>query len=240
MRRNLSVEFMFEAFVGIYVVSVVVLCWRRPLWASLLLAGGLVIQLWLWREKADAAMMVAATLLGTPSEILCVKFGIWSYHAPGLVFGIPVWIPFVWASLLCLFRRISLSIYSLTWRVWPSSKMVARKVFLGMLGGVIVVYYLATIAVIMRTIAIAYTIFMIPAVIFWHGGRDILIFFVGAALGTLGEYICIKLGFWHYHYPVFMSIGIPLSLPLAWGLSSVITGRIAGIWEKRKELQMSS
>lgn len=240
VRRNLSVEFMLEVFVGIYVVSVVVLCWRRPLWASLLLSGGLAIQLWLWREKADTVMMVAAALLGTPSEILCVRLGVWSYHAPGLVFGIPVWLPLVWASLLCLFRRISISINSVIWRAWPGSKMVARKVFFGVLAGVIVVYYLATVSVIMRAIAIVYTVFMIPAVIFWHGARDILIFFVGAALGTLGEYICLKLGFWHYHYPFFRSIGVPMSLPLAWGLSSVIAGRVARIWEKRKELQMSS
>ncbi len=235
MRRDLSIEFMSEVLIGIYVVAVVVLYWRSPLWASLLLGGGLGIELWLWREKADAAMMAAAALLGTPSEILCVRLGVWSYHAPGLIFGIPVWIPLVWASLLCLFRRIALSTDSLIWRVWPSTKMVARKIFFGVLVGVIVVYYLATVSVIMRTIAVVYTAFMIPAVIFWHGSRDILIFFIGAALGTLGEYICIKLGFWHYHYPFFRSLGVPISLPLAWGLSSVIAGRIAGVWEKAEQ-----
>jgi hypothetical protein len=240
MRRDLSIEFMSEILIGIYVVAVVVLYWRNPLWASLLLGGGLGIQLWLWREKADAAMMAAAALLGTPSEILCVRLGVWSYHAPGLVFGIPVWIPLVWASLLCLFRRIALSTHSVIWRVWPSSKMVGMKIFFGVLGGVIVVYYLATVSVIMRTIAVVYTAFIIPALIFWHGRRDILIFFIGAALGTLGEYTCIKLGFWHYHYPFFRSLGVPVSLPLAWGLSSVIAGRIAGIWEKAEEARRSS
>lgn len=240
MRRDLSIEFMSEGLIGIYVVAVVVLYWRSPLWASLLLGGGLGTQLWLWREKADAAMMVAAALLGTPSEILCVRLGVWSYHAPGLVFGIPVWIPLVWASLLCVFRKIALSIHSMISLVWPSSKMVVREIFFGVLGGLIVVYYLAAVSFIMRTIAVVYTAFMIPAVIFWHGRRDILIFFIGAALGTLGEYICIKLGFWHYHYPFFRSLGVPVSLPLAGGLSSVIAGRIAGIWEKAEEAGLSS
>jgi|GEM_PF-4946825 len=144
MRRDLSIEFMSEVLIGIYVVAVVVLYWRSPLWAGLLL------------------------------------------------------------------------------------------------GGLIVVYYLAAVSFIMRTIAVVYTAFMIPAVIFWHGRRHILVFFVGAALGTLGEYICIKLGFWHYHYPFFRSLGVPVSLPLAWGLSSVIAGRIAGIWEKAEEAGLSS
>lgn len=240
MRRDLSVEFILETLVGLYVVGVVVLCWRRPLLATLLLGGGLAIQVWLWREKADAAMMVAAALLGTPSEILCVRLGVWSYHAPGLVFGIPVWLPLVWASLLCLFRRISLSIHSVILHTWPGRNPVARKLLFGVLGGVILSYYLVTVSVIIRTIALAYTVFMIPAVIFWHGGRDILIFCIGATLGTIGEYICIKLGFWHYHYPFFMAIKVPISLPLAWGLSSVITGRIAGIWDKGKDLELSS
>ena len=47
--------------------------------------------------------------------------------------------------------------------------------------------------------------------------------------------MCMKLGFWHYHYPLIKSIGLPLSLPLAWGLSSVIIGRIAMMWEKDKD-----
>ena len=78
-----------------------------------------------------------------------------------------------------------------------------------------------------------YSIFMLLAVIFWHGERDILIFVIGAVLGTLGEYICRKLGFWRYHYPFFRSIGLPISLPLAWGLSAVIVGRVAANWTIR-------
>ena len=66
------------------------------------------------------------------------------------------------------------------------------------------------------------TIIMIPVAILWHGERDIMIFFIGAILGTTGEYICMKLGFWYYHFPFFRSFGLPVSLPLAWGLSAVI------------------
>lgn len=225
-------ECLFEAFACIYVVAVVVLFWRKSIAVSILLGGGLIIELWFWREKADAAMMAAAALLGTPSEILCVKLGVWTYHAPGLVFGIPVWIPLVWSFLFCLYRRISLNFHSIIYRVLPDNKRLPKKIIFGALGGGILLYYLITVSIIMKTIAIVYTMFMVPAVIFWHGERDILIFIIGAVLGTFGEYICMKLGFWVYHYPLFRSIGMPISLPLAWGLSSVITGRIAKIWEK--------
>ncbi len=210
------------------------LCWSRPVWSCLLLAGGLCAQLWFWREKADAAMMIAAAMLGTPSELLCVNKGVWTYYAPGLVLGVPVWIPLMWAYLLCLFRRISISIHSATLKVWPSSKMRGRKLLFGIAGVMILVYYLASVALISRTIAVAYTIFMISAMVFCRSEIYILIFIIGAALGTLGEYICMKLGFWQYHYPYFRSIGIPISLPLAWGLSSVIVGRVASIFAVEK------
>lgn len=213
-------------------VAVVVFCWHRPLAASLLLAVGLAMQLWFWREKADGAVMAAAALLGTPSEILCVTLGVWTYDAPGLVFGIPIWIPLVWAFLFCLFRRISISLHSAIPRVLPDNSQLAGNIIFMVMGGFILVYFLITASVIRRTIAIVYTMFMIPAAIFWHGKRDILIFLVGGALGTLGEFICMKLGFWQYHFPFFRSIQLPISLPLAWGLSAVITSRIAKIWER--------
>ena len=41
------------------------------------------------------------------------------------------------------------------------------------------------------------------------------LFILGAALGTLGESICMKLGFWQYNYPFFRSVGLPL-YPCPW------------------------
>jgi hypothetical protein len=235
MRHNLWVEFAFEFIMGVYVVAGVVLGWHRPLILSIVLAAGLAIQFWYWRQKADVAMMIAAALLGGPAEVLCVKLGIWTYDAPGLVFGIPAWIPLVWAFLLCFFRRVTLSIHAVVELIWSGKNTFSRKLAFFLLGATIMIYYLYTVAVIRRIIAIAYTTMMAPAVIFWPQERDILIFLFGAACGTLGEYICMRLGFWHYHYPHWRAIGLPISLPLAWGLSSVLIGRIARIWERREK-----
>ena len=235
------IELFFEAFTGIYILIVVAVFWQKPLWTSLLLAGGLAMQLLFWREKADLAAMVAAALLGTPSEIVCVKTGVWTYHAPGMVLGIPVWIPLVWALLFCLFRRGSFTILAITGRIWPDPHMLVRKVLFRGLGGFIVIYALVTLYIIKKTIAAVYAAFLVPALIFWREEKDIVIFIIGGAFGTAGEYTCMKLGFWQYHYPFLRSIGVPISLPLAWGLSAVIIGRIAGIWDgmplKRKSPQ---
>jgi len=236
-RHSLGAEFLFEALTGAYVLCAVAFLWKYPILLTPLLFGGILLKLWFWRGKADAAMMAAAAVLGTPSEMLCVRLGVWSYHAPGLVYGIPVWIPLVWAYLFCLFRRISLSLLTLRWRVWPDREALFPKILFCILGGSILAYSLATVLLIIRPIAIVYTAFLIPAVIFWHEERDTLIFLIGGALGTLGEYICMTLGFWHYHFPMIRSIGLPLSLPLAWGLSAVITSRIARMWEKHPDRQ---
>lgn len=231
--RGIGTELFFEAVVGIYVLAVVVIFWRRPVLTSFLLSGSLGMQLWFWRKKADVAAMVAAALLGTPSEMVCVRLGVWTYHAPGVVFGLPVWIPLVWASLFCLFRRASLTLSSIAQRLWPDQGMLVRKLLFRGLGGIIVIYSVLTLCLINKTIAGVYSVFLVPALIFWHGEKDILIFVIGAVLGAVGEYICMQLGFWQYHYPLLRSIGLPISLPLAWGLSAVIVGRVAGIWERR-------
>jgi hypothetical protein len=231
MHRQIGVEFMYEALSGVYLVSVVVLFWRHTITASLLLGAGLGIWLWRYRNKADAAAMVGAALLGTPSEIICVKYGVWTYNAPGLFMGIPVWIPLIWASLFCLFRRIAVTLHSLADKIWPGRKSLSRKIVFGLLAGVIIVYYIMISIAIIRSIAIVYTVIMLITVIFWHKERDILIFITGGMLGTFGEYICMQQGFWNYHFPHFISIGLPVSLPMAWGLSAIIIGRIAKIWE---------
>lgn len=233
--RSNVLEILIDSAMCLYVVAVVVFSWRQPILTSLLLGFGLLTQLLVWREKSQAVMMIAAVLLGTPSEIVCVKYGVWSYHAPGLIFGIPMWIPLVWAYLFGLFRVMTLHLYRMI-RVMSSERqnLIKKVVFWG-LRLVILLYSAVTVSLIKRSIALTYTIFLIPAVIFWRGDRDVIIFIVGGISGTLGELICMKLGFWHYHYPLLKSMGLPLSLPLAWGLSSVIIGRIAMIWEKDKD-----
>jgi hypothetical protein len=116
-------------------------------------------------------------------------------------------------------------------RIWPDRDTFPRKALFRGLGGLVVGYALVTLYIIKKTIAAVYSAFLIPALIFWRGEKDILIFIIGGVLGTVGEFTCMKLGFWEYHYPFLRSIGVPISLPLAWGLSAVIVGRIAGIWE---------
>lgn len=67
---------------------------------------------------------------------------------------------------------------------------------------------------------------------FWLKNDDIYFFFVGALAGSFGEIICVNFNVWKYTNPTFF--GVPIWLPLAWGLASVVVKKIVEIlfeWE---------
>ena len=59
-----------EILAGIYLVLTVTLFWRQPILATLLLSTGIGLWLWHYRNRADAAAMLWAAFLGTPSEMV--------------------------------------------------------------------------------------------------------------------------------------------------------------------------
>jgi len=225
--RTILNEVMFELFACVFVIVVVLTLWSNPFVALVALAVGIVLQRCFWKEKVDGAVMAIAALVGAPAEILCVKSGLWSYRAPGLVFGVPIWLPLVWAYLICLFRRISLSIYMVLHSAPSDDENAAFSGLFPFLKFLILVYFLATVLVIDKKIAITFSLFMGVMAIFRHRRKDVLLFITGAILGTFGEFLCMQLGFWHYHKPTLKAIGLPVSLPLAWGLSSIIIVSLA-------------
>jgi hypothetical protein len=138
------------------VIIVVLCCWKLPLIATVLLGAGLGAQLFFWKEKTDVATMIAAAALGTPSEMLCVKYGVWSYYAPGLVGGIPVWIPLVWAYLFCFYRRLSKTIHTSISKKWPDNRELPVKLINGMMAGMIMLYYVTASFLISKKFAVTY------------------------------------------------------------------------------------
>ena len=65
---------------------------------------------------------------------------------------------------------------------------------------------------------------------FWHKKQDILFFVTGAIIGPIGEIVCIYFGVWQYTNSSFL--GIPIWLPLAWGLATMLVKRIAETFVK--------
>jgi hypothetical protein len=58
----------------------------------------------------------------------------------------------------------------------------------------------------------------------WHAPADVLYFVIPGILGSLGEYVAVAHGAWHYS---LAWINIPVWLPLAWGASGLCMKRIA-------------
>jgi len=63
---------------------------------------------------------------------------------------------------------------------------------------------------------------------FWYKKHDSYFFVIAAIVGPIGEIVAIGFGVWQYANPTFL--GIPLWLPLAWGLFAVMIKRIAEIF----------
>ncbi len=64
----------------------------------------------------------------------------------------------------------------------------------------------------------------------WHTKRDFFFFVSGAIIGPVAEIIAIYFGAWHYTNPT--QLGIPIWLPLAWGIFTVMIVRIADTFAK--------
>lgn len=60
---------------------------------------------------------------------------------------------------------------------------------------------------------------------FWSAKGDNIIYISGIILGCTAEFIGTYLGVWTYSAPLFLNI--PLWLPFAWGLVSVIIIRVS-------------
>lgn len=237
--RSLLGEVAVITAASVYVVAVVALTWYMSILTTCLLAAGLGALFLRWHRKSDFAVAVSAAALGFTAEAICIHYGVWTYTNQD-VLGLPMWIGLVWAFLFVLFRRMAgMVLYCLSADVSPRLAKLRKPIFT-ILTVIIIVYFIFTELHIKRSIAITYFVFMFIAVCFWHTERDLLIFVVAGIFGTLGEYFCMQLGFWEYHYPLLRSIGLPISLPLAWGLSGVIIARIAWIWTRNEDPESPS
>ncbi|MBF0435218.1 MAG: hypothetical protein HQL77_07580 [Magnetococcales bacterium] len=213
----------------------VVFTWNQPWLTTLLLATLLVLQGVLHPGPGDRAAMVAAALLGTPAEIAEVHLGEWTYHAPHLILGVPMWISLVWANLFSLFRRFARS-----WTILLDTSLGKgepwRRYFNVILALPILALWIAALALMEKPLVVQglYALMIVITALFWRTECDRLIFITGATLGAFGEFVSVQLGYWSYYNPLFKSFGVDITLPLDWGLSAVIIHRIACSWHRRR------
>jgi uncharacterized membrane protein YoaT (DUF817 family) len=65
-----------------------------------------------------------------------------------------------------------------------------------------------------------YTAFLLK---FWHAIEDLRCFIFVVIVGTASEIVSVSFGAWTYNNPTFL--GIPIWLPLTWGVASLCLRR---------------
>ncbi|MBU0530504.1 MAG: hypothetical protein ABIH52_02250 [Candidatus Aenigmatarchaeota archaeon] len=60
---------------------------------------------------------------------------------------------------------------------------------------------------------------------FWHTKHDVYFFVSGAIIGPICEMVAIYFGAWQYANPT--AFGVPIWLPLAWGIIILLIKRVA-------------
>lgn len=86
-----------------------------------------------------------------------------------------------------------------------------------------VIYLLSWRSFILSTVLSVISIVVV--FILYHKFQDILIYFLGTVLGSIGEIACVYFGVWEYSQAHFL--GIPLWLSLFWGYVFLVIRRLS-------------
>ncbi|MDI6796031.1 MAG: hypothetical protein QMD09_03760 [Desulfatibacillaceae bacterium] len=185
---------------------------------SLLLVGMILVcaaSLYFRFRAFKAFVGVFALFLGLFGEYACTRLGMWIYANPSIG-GLPIWLGLVWPVLMVNFLEMAhyLNSFFSTPRIrLPGLIHFALALLIGS--------YLAFVLVTLNNlIAWVLTLFFVLTALGAHKPFNLWLFVVAALGGFFGEYICVFFGVWVYTKPGFGSLGMPVSLPLAWGVSA--------------------
>lgn len=205
---------------SLYVIGAVLYVSRMQwLCAAVLTAGCAGLLYWEKHRWVHLLkIMLIAAALGSVGEWFCVhKFNLWQYHFPVLRDGLPVWIGLVWGYLYAIYILIAEVIDS-GWRKFGEPVRNFLAISFG------IVFFIFLRQVFLRIdihISYYYVLFLAVGLSIWRSPLDVLTLIVAGLGGTFGEYLAIQNGLWHYTHPAFPATGMPISLPLAWGLAAV-------------------
>lgn len=202
--------------------------WGFPILLGVVLLANLGVLVSILPISRNRALRtaLAAAILGGVGETLCVHVAkLWTYREPTALWGLPLWIPLVWANLFLLFIHWGETLAEVAPRVPSAARFLASAAFLLYLGQALG-----------RThpgVATGFALALAACGVWFHERADIVVGLVGAIVGTFGEVLAMREGFWSYTAPLYRGglwdrlglEGFPVTLPLAWGLSAVLIRR---------------
>lgn len=99
-------DILKEGLIFIVLVVSIIWLWKYSLLLFVLLSVLSLMALFLWHDSLDVCFFTIVAVFGTVSEILFVKFGVWTYANPTLL-GIPIWFPPSFAVAALVGQRLA-------------------------------------------------------------------------------------------------------------------------------------
>ena len=165
-------------------------------------------------------LAIVSIVFGTIGEIVCCAKAVelWRYKNP-TIWGIPIWLPMVWPVIMMTSTDMADYLHGVVEdKLGKKYLMPIRNIMVFL----ILIYSFYTFFRIQIVIASVLLCFLLLMLLFARKPFNLILFCVASLGSTIGEYVCLKHHVWYYTRPFFSHTGIPLSLPLAWGLSSAI------------------
>jgi len=222
-------KLFFEFLLVISVVVSICLFWSSTLISSLSSILILAIAFVFFYCKEDIIFFIYGAILGPLAEIICIRYGVWQYSNP-LFFGIPFWLVVVWGLAFMLSRRIRDTAFSLSHIKTHYFHHPNLIKFEKILVFDVVIYLLLILSLIsfwqsniplflLLLIVLAFTLSA------YHMKEDVFFVVFTMVIGPTIEVICVYFGAWSYGNPSLL--GIPIWLPLAYGIFGVLVRRTA-------------
>ena len=243
MAKTIKQELFLLLLFGCFLFFTVNLFWKNnTVTGTLIISASIGIFMCWWNLNNLIAYFLAG-LLGFTCEYILTKQAYWHYNNPSIIpftntfsiTSLPWWLFFLWGYFIVWFIQTAYLIE----RLMKNSKTIgqspsARKQIFLSLWSVVIVYVLSIYANLSFDLTRWFLVIIIPVALFWRQDIDLIAFFTGALCGTLGEWTSIRSGVFQYHFPYFSVIGIPLCLPLSWGLSTVFIRRVSLLFKKER------
>jgi hypothetical protein len=227
-----SSRIWFPVIINSFVVFSICLFYKNNVLLFLIIFLALLSALFYRKSLFKFVLALIALLVGTTLEYGFCYYKWWIYANPSYG-ALPVWLPLTWIIIIVTTGDFTDFIYN------RLKERIPHRVFsisILILTGLFFLYAYFTFTHINWIISCIFGAFLLLVLIFGHGSFNVLYFYIAALAGTLGEIICMHFGAWYYTAPYFYKLGIPLSLPLAWGLSAnviwVVTMALTRLWKK--------
>lgn len=106
MYNRFKKELLFEFIIFSLGISFIVFFWKNNILTAMLLLILYITANRFLHKKHDIVFYISGGILGPTAEIVCIRYGAWSYANP-TYFGIPIWLPLAWGFASVMLVRIS-------------------------------------------------------------------------------------------------------------------------------------